>query len=295
MNLQHLTSMKNLSVEQMMHIIEQASSFKRNGIPQLSQQYVMSNLFFENSTRTKLSFEMAEKRLGIETIPFDADHSSTQKGETLYDTVKTLEAIGFDALVIRHPEDHYYEELVEKIKIPIINGGDGSGQHPSQSLLDLFTIYEEFGRFEHLHITIAGDIAHSRVAKSNADALSRLGANVQFVCPSEWSGNFESSSQLDDFIETTDVMMLLRVQHERHSTSQSFSKEAYHQQFGLTLERVKRLKKEAIIMHPAPVNRGVEIADELVEHEQSRIFTQVSNGVFVRAAILHTILGRNGK
>ena len=143
---------------------------------------------------------MAERKLGIDVVPFESGFSSTVKGETLYDTVKTLEAIGVDALVIRHPDVGYYEELLGKTNISIINGGDGSGQHPTQSLLDLFTIREEFGSFEGLNIVIAGDIAHSRVARSNADALTRLGANVTFLCPAEWAGEFEAVHEWDEEI-----------------------------------------------------------------------------------------------
>ena len=290
----NLVSMKELSVQQMEEIVKKARQFKEQGIPQMDKKYYVSNLFFEPSTRTKTSFEMAERRLGLEVVPFDAQFSSTTKGETLYDTVKTLEAIGLDALVIRHSEDGYYEELLGRTSVTIINGGDGSGQHPSQSLLDLFTIYEQFGRFAGLNILIAGDISHSRVARSNADALTRLGANVQFLCPPEWQGEFEAVNGWDDVIEEADVVMLLRVQHERHDKQMNYTKEEYHATFGLTIERAAQLKDEAIIMHPAPVNRGVEIASELIESEKSRIFQQVENGVYTRAAIIHTLLqGRN--
>lgn len=290
----NLVSMTDLSVGQMKEIVKKARQFKERGIPVMDKKYYVSNLFFEPSTRTKTSFEMAERRLGLEVVPFDAQFSSTTKGETLYDTVKTLEAIGLDALVIRHSEDGYYEELLGRTSVTIINGGDGSGQHPSQSLLDLFTIYEQFGRFEGLNILIAGDISHSRVARSNADALTRLGANVQFLCPPEWQGEFEAVNGWDDVIEEADVVMLLRVQHERHDEKMHYTKEEYHKIFGLTIERATQLKDEAIIMHPAPVNRGVEIASELIESEKSRIFQQVENGVYTRAAIIHTLLqGRN--
>src|SRR5690606_38355746 len=158
--------------------------------------------------------------------------------------------------------------------------------HPTQSLLDLYTIHQEFGRFEGIHVTIVGDIAHSRVAKSNAAALKQLGAEVSFVCPEEWSGGYETSQNLDELLPDTDVVMMLRVQHERHAVSALFSKENYHEQYGLTVERERKMKDTAIIMHPAPINRGVEIADCLVECERSRIFKQMANGVFVRMAVL---------
>jgi len=198
--------------------------------------------------------------------------------------------------VIRHGEENYYDELIQSktIQCSIINGGDGSGQHPTQCLLDLMTIYEEFGYFEGLKIAIVGDITHSRVAKSNMQMLKRLGATIFFSGPEEWyDKQFEAYGHympLDEVVETVDVMMLLRVQHERHDGSEIFSKEEYHQQYGLTVERAKRLQKHAVIMHPAPVNRDVELADSLVEGIQSRIIQQMSNGVYMRMAILEAVL-----
>ena len=237
-----------------------------------------------------MSFEMAERKLGLQVLPFESGSSSTLKGETLYDTIKTLESIGVDAVVIRHEADSFYKELMNGINIAIINGGDGTGQHPTQSLLDLYTIKEEFGRFEGLNITIAGDISHSRVARSNAEALKKLGANVTFLCPPEWQGEFEASSSWEEVLPESDVAMLLRVQHERHESETIFSKEQYHRESGLTKERYGQLKPSAIVMHPAPFNRGVEIEGELVESSKSRIFRQMQNGVFVRMAILESVL-----
>ena len=203
--------------------------------------------------------------------------------------------IGMDAVVIRHKDDAYYKELLEGINVSVINAGDGAGQHPSQCLLDLFTIFKEFGKFEGLNVTIVGDVSHSRVAKSNASALQRLGANVHFVCPKEWQGDYsEAHHDWDELLHTSDVVMLLRVQHERDAAYDGFTTEGYHAQFGLTKEREQQMKDGAIIMHPAPVNRGVEIDSDLVECDRSRIFEQVRNGVFVRMAIVETILkGRN--
>ncbi|MEK4228667.1 aspartate carbamoyltransferase catalytic subunit [Solibacillus sp. FSL H8-0538] len=288
--MKNLLSMEHLSNEEILHILDRARDFENGGKPQLSRSYNIANLFFEPSTRTKTSFEMAERRVGCTVIPFDASFSSAVKGETMYDTVKTLEMIGMDAVVIRAKEDEYYNELLEGINVAVINAGDGAGQHPSQSLLDLYTIQKEFGTFEGLNVTIVGDVSHSRVAKSNATALTRLGANVRFLCPKEWAGEFEAFHSWDEVLEDSDVVMLLRIQHERHSVSKSFSKESYHEQYGLTVERENRMKPDAIIMHPAPVNRDVEITDELVECERSRIFEQVRNGVFARMAIVETIL-----
>ena len=251
---------------------------------------------FENSTRTHKSFDVAEKKLGIEVIEFDASTSSVQKGETLYDTVLTMSALGVDVAVIRHGDENYYDDLIQSktIQCGIINGGDGSGQHPTQCLLDLMTIYEEFGRFEGLKVAIVGDITHSRVAKSNMQMLKRLGAEVFFSGPAQWyDEEFEVYGHylpLDELVGEVDVMMMLRVQHERHDGNESFSKEEYHQQYGLTVGRAKKMKEGAIIMHPAPVNRDVELADSLVEGYQARIIQQMTNGVFVRMAILEAVL-----
>lgn len=289
-----LVSMEELTKDEIVELLDSAKHFCENGATELPGKYTVSNLFFEPSTRTKMSFEVAERKLGLEVIPFESGFSSIVKGETLYDTVKTFEAIGVDALVIRHSEVGYYEELVGKTGISIINGGDGAGQHPTQSLLDLFTIREEFGEIEGLNIVIAGDIEHSRVARSNASALKRLGANVKFLCPAEWSGEFEAVHEWDDEILKSDVLMLLRVQHERHDGRTTFTKKKYHEQYGLTVDRAAKMKDNAIIMHPAPFNRGVEISDELIESPKSRIFKQMENGVYVRMAVLeHILKGRN--
>ena len=291
MILPNLLSMNNLENETIMSLLKRAEKFRQGEKAPIDGTVV--NLFFEPSTRTKMSFEMAEHKMGLAVLPFETAFSSILKGETLYDTVKTMEAIGVGAVIIRHEEEEYYQQL-EGCKVAVINGGDGSGQHPTQSLLDLLTIYQEFGRIKGIHVTIVGDIAHSRVAKSNAAALKQLGARVTFICPEEWSGEYDSSEHLDDFIEKTDVVMMLRVQHERHAVSALFSKENYHEQYGLTIEREKKMKDGAIIMHPAPINRGVEIADCLVECERSRIFKQMANGVFVRMAVLeYALKGRD--
>lgn len=288
--MKNLLSMKDLTIDEITTILNRAEILKQYGIRELPEKYMVSNLFFEPSTRTKMSFEVAERKLGLETIPFEAGSSSAVKGETLYDTLRTLEEIGLDVVVIRHPEERYYEDLVGKMNLAIINGGDGSGQHPTQSLLDLFTIKEAFGGFKGLNVLIAGDIAHSRVAKSNADALTMLGANVTFLCPTEWAGEFPSICEWEGAIENSDVVMLLRVQHERHDGKSKFTKEEYHERFGLTVEREKMMKPGSIIMHPAPVNRDVEIAGSLVEGRRSRIYKQVENGVYIRAAILEVLL-----
>ena len=296
-SLKHLLTAEALTDREVMGLIRRAGEFKQGAKwhPE-ERQYFATNLFFKNSTRTHKSFEVAEKKLGLEVIEFEASRSSVQKGETLYDTVLTMSAIGVDVAVIRHGKENYYDELIQSktIQCSIINGGDGSGQHPTQCLLDLMTIYEEFGGFEGLKVAIVGDITHSRVAKSNMQLLNRLGAEIYFSGPEEWYDHqFDVYGQyvpLDEIVEKVDVMMLLRVQHERHDGKESFSKEGYHLEYGLTNERATRLQKHAIIMHPAPVNRDVELADELVESLQSRIVAQMSNGVFMRMAILEAIL-----
>jgi len=271
-------------------ILADARGFKNGMKWNPEGQMFTANLFFEPSTRTKSSFEVAERRLGLEVIPFEVLTSSVQKGETLYDTVKTLESIGVKTIVIRHEQERYFDELVGKVNIPIINGGDGCGHHPTQSLLDLMTIKEEFGKFTGLKIAIIGDIRHSRVARSNADVLTRLGAEVIFSGPKEWfdtrSADISRYRPLEEAIQIADVVMLLRVQHERHQQKSSFTANEYHKQFGLTIEREKMMKTESIIMHPAPVNRNVEIADSLVECKRSRIFKQMENGVYVRMAAI---------
>jgi aspartate carbamoyltransferase catalytic subunit len=290
----HLLSTTSLSIEEIKEILTDARHFLEGAQWSPSQQVFVANLFFEPSTRTKSSFEVAERKLGLEVIPFEVSTSSVLKGETLYDTVRTLESIGVNAVVIRHKTDHYFDELIGRIGIPVINAGDGCGHHPTQSLLDLLTIQQEFGSFEGLKVAIIGDIRHSRVARSNADVLTRLGAKVVFSGPEEWfdetlleNGSYE---EVNTAMETSDVVMLLRIQHERHEGESTETAENYHQAFGLTMERERRMKQGSIIMHPAPVNRNVEIADELVECSRSRIFTQMRNGVFVRMAVIKRAL-----
>jgi aspartate carbamoyltransferase catalytic subunit len=289
-----LLSMKHLSEPEILSLIHRAIEMKKGDYTKLSGELSIANLFFENSTRTKTSFEMAEFKLGIHSIPFDVSKSSVLKGESLYDTCKTMEALGCDALVIRHEDNEYYEDL-KNINIPVINGGDGSGSHPTQCLLDLMTIYEKFNTFQGLKIVIAGDISHSRVAHSNAQALEKLGAEVYYSGPREWQDSHSESKYIDfdEAVKDCDVIMLLRVQHERHMVSKEFSKEGYNQEYGMNEKRVENMKDGAIIMHPAPVNRGVEIEDHLVECDKSVIFRQMENGVFMRMSILEEILKRD--
>ena len=287
----------DLTVEKITSLLIAADEFSKGKVLKPTKEIYVSNLFFEDSTRTKTSFDIAERKLGLQVVPFDVTSSSVNKGESLYDTVKTLQSLGVNLLVIRHKEDQFYKELKE-IDLPIINGGDGTGNHPSQTLLDLMTIHQEFGKFKGLKIGIVGDVKHSRVANSNAVALRKLGAKVYFSGPEKWfdegaiiNGTYLS---IDDLVKEVDVLMLLRIQHERHDEKMKISLNNYHKKFGLTLEREKTMKENAIIMHPAPINRGVEIHDDLVESSRSRIFQQMRNGVFARMAILKDALESKG-
>ncbi|WP_412989029.1 aspartate carbamoyltransferase catalytic subunit [Pediococcus siamensis] len=279
-------------------LIQEAQEFKAGKQIQLKKPAYAMNLFFEDSTRTKTSFQMAEKKLGMQVLNFNAATSSVNKGESLYDTLKTVEAIGVNVAVIRHPQTDYYQPLLSKsnLKIGLVNAGDGQGQHPSQCLLDMMTIQEQFHHFEGLRVLINGDIRHSRVARSNAQLLAKLGAQVYFSGPKDWFdpqlAQFGEYGDFDQLLAHMDVINILRVQHERLSGEDNahFSEESYRAAYGLTQERAARLKPAAIIIHPAPVNRGVEIDDDLVESKHSRIFKQMENGVFVRMAMLSRIL-----
>lgn len=283
--------MSTLSVDEINSILEDALQFSQTFQDwQFSKPKLVANLFFEPSTRTHYSFASAELQLGCKTIDFNASSSSVAKGESLYDTVKTFEAIGYDAVVIRHTQDEYFKEL-EGIEIPILNAGDGCGNHPTQCLLDLYTIRAEFGHFEGLKVAIIGDILHSRVAASNYDALTRLGAEVRFGGLDEWLPSDKPQISIDEAVEWADVIMLLRIQHERHAEHMQLSKTEYLEKYGMTKKRYARMKEHAILMHPAPVNRGVEIDSDLVEAEKSRIFKQMENGVLVRKAVLKRAFG----
>ena len=245
---------------------------------------------------------MAEKKLGIDIIDFEPSTSSIKKGESLYDTVLTMSALGTEIAVIRDSKEAFYTELInsKSIQCSIINGGDGTGQHPSQCLLDLMTIYEEYGHFDGLKIAIIGDLKHSRVAKSNMHMLKRLGAEVLFSGPTEWIDDsfkeYGHYAAVDDVVCEADVIMLLRVQHERHESYNDALIATYLDQYGINELREKKMKPSAIIMHPAPVNRDVELQSSLVECERSRIVTQMSNGVYARMAILEAIIvGRTNR
>lgn len=285
-------SVEQFNNEEVLDLVTKALEYKEQKRSYRSDVSVV-NMFFENSTRTKHSFEMAEHKMGMHIINFDVTTSSVKKGESLYDSVLTMQSLGVEIAVIRHPDNNYTDQLVN-LNIAVVNGGSGSGQHPSQSLLDVMTIYEEFRTFRGLKIAIVGDISHSRVAMSNMTLLNQLGADVIFCGPKEYFKQeyeqYGTYMGIDEAIQISDVVMMLRVQLERHSEEETFKTNAYHERYGLTIARSELMKPDAIIMHPAPVNRDVELASQLVEAKQSRIVAQMSNGVYMRMAILEWIL-----
>ena len=286
-----LLTLKDLSTDKIMELIKYAMKLKK-GFRISYPDKKIATLFFENSTRTQYSFQCALMNLGINVVDFDTQLSSIAKGESLYDTVRTFEALGVDGVVIRHSQDRYFDQLTN-IKIPIFNGGDGKANHPTQSLLDLMTIYEEYGKFEGLKCCIIGDISHSRVAHTNIEVMERLGMDVYISGPEEFNDNSAKWIPIDEAIKTMDVVMLLRIQFERHKEKMKMTVEEYHEKYGLTVDRVKQMKDNAIIMHPAPINRGVEIASEVAECEKSRIYKQMTNGVYIRMAVISDALDGN--
>lgn len=286
-----LLTLKDLSTEKILELIHYAIKLKK-GFRISYPDKKVATLFFENSTRTQYSFQCALMNLGIKVVDFDTQLSSIAKGETLYDTVRTFEALGVDGVVIRHSKDEYFKEL-ENIKIPIFNGGDGKTNHPTQSLLDLMTIYEEYGHFDGLKCCIVGDISHSRVAHTDIEIMKRLGMKVYISGPEEFNDHCAEWIGLDEACKTMDIMMLLRVQFERHQEKMKITKEEYHKLHGMTVKRMESMRDNAIIMHPAPINRGVEIADEVAECPKSRIYKQMTNGVYVRMAVISDALDGN--
>lgn len=287
MNKYSLLSMHDLSSEEIISILDEAtlfdSSYRDWQLP--VKKALVANLFFEASTRTHYSFESAELQLGCKVADVAVAQSSVTKGETLYDTVRTLEEAGYDAVVIRHSQEAYYKDL-EGVKIPILNAGAGKDDHPTQCLLDLLTIRQEFGSFEGLKVMIVGDILHSRVAASDFDAFTRMGMDVKFAGPKEFEREGYPTVDFDSYLPECDVVMMLRIQRERGASIAHLSDAEYLEGYGLTKERYAKLKDTAIVMHPAPFNRGVEIDGDLVEADKARIFKQMANGVLVRKAVL---------
>jgi aspartate carbamoyltransferase catalytic subunit len=270
-------------------------------VPSL-RDLTVANLFFENSTRTRLSFELAQKRLSADVVNFSAASSSVKKGETLADTVRNILAMKVDMVVLRHPHPGAAHYLASKIGVPIINAGDGTHEHPTQALLDCFTLTERLGTLEGKKVCIFGDIRHSRVALSNVRCLQLLGAEVM-VCgpvpliPKHFSSlGVKVEHDMDAALGWCDVANVLRIQLERQGAEVPFfpSLEEYHAQYGLTAERMDRLDSAPIVLHPGPMNRGVEIASEVADREDAIILDQVENGVAVRMAVLYLLAGRLG-
>ena len=253
-------------------------------------------MFFEPSTRTRLSFEKAAKSLSADTMTFSPSTSSLSKGESLKDTVLTVRAMGVDLMVVRHKATGAPWRIADWLDIPVVNGGDGAHQHPTQALLDCLTIRQRFDSLEGLNIAIVGDIRHSRVARSNIFAMTTLGSNVMLVGPptllpidpENWPVTVHH--HIDEVLDRADVVYLLRVQTERGGGSGFPSASEYTQRFGMTAERFRRLKDEAIVMHPGPMNRGVEIGNDVADNERALILQQVSNGVASRMAVLFRLL-----
>ena len=287
--MKNLFNLSSLTVEEINAILDRAQQFAEGETSDIAKGKIIASLFFEPSTRTQNSFTTAVMRLGGQVITFNTAVSSMKKGESFYDTVKCFEALGMDGAIIRHSENEYYKQL-EGINMPIMSGGDGTGNHPTQSLLDLLTIKQEFGKFEGLKICIVGDVIHSRVAHTNIEVMERLGMQVYTSGPDEFKEDGLNYIDFDKAVKEMDVIMLLRIQHERLSGEMVMTKEDYNKQFGLNAGRVAAMKDHAIIMHPAPFNRGVEINDDCVECAKSRIFKQMSNGVFVRMAVVERAL-----
>lgn len=291
----HFLGLKGMSAAEIRSILDRAAYWEQYPVKVTEQAKgrFVANLFFENSTRTRFSFELAQKRLGAEVLNFSSAESSVQKGESIYDTVRTLESMGIDAGVIRLKPTGVLQELAEKIKVPLINAGDGNNEHPTQALLDLYTMRKHFGEIKGLTVAIIGDILHSRVARSNLWGLQTMGAKVQFCAPDNMQApelrTHAEYVSLERALQA-DVVMMLRVQLERHEKGMIKSAEEYREQYGLTVERMGQMAPHAIIMHPAPVNRNVEIDDELVEHEKSKIFTQIGHGVPIRMAVIERAL-----
>ena len=255
---------------------------------------IVFNLFYENSTRTLMSFSVAALRLGAEVVTLPVEQSSAKKGETLGDTARTLGAMRPDALVIRHPENGAPERMAAILDCPVINAGDGTNEHPTQALLDALTIRRRFGRIDGIKVAICGDIKHSRVARSNALLLGRLGAEVRLAGPPAlMPGDLQGNGDVDAAIAGADVVMMLRVQRERLEDDLGDAPGEYLARYGLTAERLKRASPGAVVMHPGPMNRGVEIASEVADDpERSLIPLQVEMGVAIRMACLEYLVGK---
>jgi len=298
-----LVSIELLTAEEITTVLDTAAAFKQVGtreikkVPALRGKTLI-NFFVEASTRTRTSFELAAFRLSADVVNISAGTSSLTKGETLKDTAKNLEALHADVIVLRHSSAGAAHFLAERLQASVINAGDGAHEHPTQALLDTFTIREKLGRVEGIHVAIVGDILFSRVARSNIHALLKLGARVTLVGPSTLvPRTFEKmgvtvTHDLDSILAEADVLNLLRIQHERQRKEYFPGLGEYTALFGLTKQRAERLKRECLIMHPGPINRGVEIDSDLADSERSVILDQVTNGLAVRMAVLYLCAGR---
>ena len=304
--LRHLLGLDRLSREQLVALLDRAQEFRcPTGAPPVMHDLLrgktVANLFFEPSTRTRASFELAAKRLGATVLNLDMATSSVTKGESELDTMKTLEAMNVDLFVIRHRQDGMQDWLAEQVgeHVSIVNAGSGHTQHPTQGLLDMLTIRHHKPDFNKLHVAIVGDIRHSRVARSAIHALDLLGVgDLRLVAPenllprSDEGLPGEPFTDMDAGIRGADVVMMLRIQKERMQESDIPDGNDYHRRFGLTTERLKLLADRPLVMHPGPMNRGVEIADEVADGPHSVILEQVNNGVAARMAVLAALLDR---
>jgi aspartate carbamoyltransferase catalytic subunit len=307
-NRKDLLGIRDLTVEEVNTVLDTAESFKEvsaraiKKVPTLRGKTVI-NLFFESSTRTRTSFEIAAKRLSADAVNISASTSSISKGETLADTARNLQAMIPDAIVIRHPSPGVPHQLARMVDAAIINGGDGAHEHPTQALLDAFTIREHKGRIAGLQIAIVGDITHSRVARSNTHLLTKLGAHVRIAGPltlipphydkliGDSEGSLTVCDNVDRAISGADVVMMLRIQQERMNAAFFPSLKEYSIQYGLTMRRLEMASPDCIVMHPGPVNRGIEISSDVVDSARSLILDQVTNGVAVRMAVLFLLVG----
>lgn len=302
MNKKDLLGIKELSVEEISLILDTAAGFKDvlgrdiKKVPTLRGKTTV-NLFFEPSTRTRTSFELAAKRLSTDVINFSVPTSSVVKGESLIDTALTVQALGADFIIIRHSSAGVPHLLAKKLRASVINAGDGTNEHPTQALLDAFTIREKKGKIEGLNIAIVGDIMHSRVAKSNIYSLTKLGAKVRLIgpptlIPKEMEDiGVEVLYNMEDGLKNVDVVMMLRIQMERQGKGFFPSTEEYFKNWGLTPERLYIANGNAIVMHPGPMNRGIEISSEIADGPQSVILEQVTNGLAVRMAVMYLLAG----
>ena len=303
LSVDHLLGIKYLKKEDIDLIFETADQFKEvinrpiKKVPSL-RDITIANLFFENSTRTKLSFELAEKRLSADVINFSASQSSVKKGETLVDTVKNILSMKVDMVVMRHPNPGAGVFLSKHVDARIVNAGDGAHEHPTQALLDTYSIRERLGEVKGKNVVIVGDILHSRVALSNIYALQLQGANVKVCGPRTLIPKYIESlgvaveTNLRKALEWCDVANMLRVQNERMDISYFPSTREYTQQFGVTKELLERLNKEIVIMHPGPINRGVEITSDVADSKQAIILDQVENGVAIRMAVIYLLASK---